>query len=687
MPRQFLNVLEELGKFCCLDFEFNRVVEEKVNLVSCVTHEYLTKETKKFWLHNNQKQKECLRTHLKSFTAIVGYSCVAECRSFISLGLDPLEFKWVDLFLEYRMITNHNDKLNWGMQLHNDGKVKKVYKPKPKYERTEEDLKTGFKPTHSLAEATYKLTGEIRDTIEKDECRQLIISDPEKFTESEQEKILEYNSDDVEFLPEIFKAILMEYGEIAAAPDWSEYLNDAEWRGRYAAHTAKMESLGYPINLEATKNFSNKIPAILAECQADINRQFKNKFYPFKWNAKTNNYSWDQKAARQWIEEQGLADRWMRTEKDQLSLALDAWEKHFRYQHYYPENKFGAQIVRYLKLKQSLYGFSDSKGGKRKNFWDSVGSDGRVRPYLNIYGAQSGRSQPGATGLVFLKPAWQRVLVEPKSGRYLAGIDFGSQEFFIAALLSEDEAMIEAYTSGDPYLYMAKKAGTIPEEGTRETHARERDLMKATTLGILFSMTKYGLSNKLTADTGIEHTEEEAQELIDTFEDLFPVFTEWKKQVLRDYEDGFAIKTLDGFVMWCDNSNPRSVTNVPIQGAGASIMRKAVDLAVEKGVRIIFTLHDAIYIEAKISELDHIEKLHAAMREGFAYFFEGTKYFESAKKIRLDPKAWGPGFPEKGEIKVGKIKVPVSNLYIDPRAKEDFIKFSKFFSNPETELL
>lgn len=685
--KELLATFDNLGRRVWLDFEYNRTVEAKVNLVSCVCHDDIENETKTFWLHNSKKEWERLAKHLLNYDLIISYAAVAEARSFISLELNPLDFKWIDLFLEYRMISNHNDNMNWGKQLV-DGKVKYVVKPKPKYERTEEDAKTGFKPSHSLAEATYKLTGVIRDTIEKDECRDIILSDPKEFSVKDLKRILAYNTEDVEFLPKIFEAISKEYKSLTAEIDWEEYFSDALWRGRYSAHTAIMESRGYPINVEATKNFSSKIPSIITECQSDINSQFREEFYPFQWKPKEAVYSWNQKASRAWIEYQGLADKWLLTDKGQLSLAGEAWEKHFQFKHDYPRGNFGAQMVRFLKLRQSLYGFATSKEGKRKTFWDSVGSDGRVRPYMNIYGAQSGRSQPGATGFMFLKPAWMRALVEPAEGYFLYGIDYGQQEFFIAALLSGDENMIAAYLSGDPYLYMAKKAGTIPKDGTRETHERERDLMKSTTLGILFAMTKYGLSDKLTSDSGVDFTEEDAQDLIDTFEDLFPVFTEWRKEILRDYEDGYAIKTLDGWIMWSDNPNPRSVTNIPVQGAGASVMRKAVDLAVERGCRIIFTLHDANYGEAKMSELHHIKILHEAMRDAFAYYFEGTKYHEASKKIKLDPKAWGPSFTEgQEEIVVGKIKVPVSKLYIDSRSINDYQKFSKYFSKPETDLL
>lgn len=676
-----------------LDFEFNEVNEELVNLVSCTTHDLKSKRSIKWWLHNSSSSKDKLAKHLLQYQIVIGYACVAEARSFLSLNLDPLFFKWIDLFLEYRMLTNHNDRLQWGKQLV-DGKVRTVYKPKPKWERSEEDGKNGFKATHSLAEATYKLTGEIRDTVEKDETRKLIISAPSKFTPEQREQILKYNAADVEFLPKLWERVKEEYVEFAGGKDnvdMDMYFEEAMVRGRYSAHTAIMESIGYPINVEATRNFSRQIPSILAECQRDINSQFKLS-KPFKWNKRTSNFTWDQKVTRGWLEENVDVSKWMKTDPSkrfpdgQISLAAEAWERHFQFKHDYPRGNFGAQMVRFLKLKQSLYGFSET-GGKRKNFWDSVGSDGRVRPYMNIFGAQSSRSQPAASGFMFLKPAWMRALVEPGPGKYIAGVDYGQQEFFLSALESEDKNMIAAYLSGDPYMYGAKLAGAIPKDGKREDYKIERDLFKNTYLGILYGMTKYGLSIKLTNDLGRPFSEEEAQDQIDIFEETFPQYIEWKKEMLELYEDGNGIKLPCGWMHGPDNDNFRSVLNVPVQGFGASIMRMAVNLAVARGCRVIFTLHDALYIEDSVKNLNKIGVLIECMREAFQFYFKNTKFYETSGNIKLDPFAWSPEFEKDSEIQSGKFKIPVSNKYIDDRALVEYERFSKYFSAPDTDLL
>jgi DNA polymerase-1 len=660
-----------------LDFEFSGIVEPVVQLVCCATYDPITKEKIKWWLYGDKPEQERLAKYLSKYDIVMGYSCVAEARSFLALGLLPLEFEWLDLFLEYRMMTNHNDALQWGDQLV-DGKVKKTTKPRPKWELEEGEKASGFRATHSLAEATYKLTGEIRDTAHKTKMRELIISAPESFTKKEQEDILEYCMQDVIFLPKIWKRIKEEYEALVRDPDMQQYFKEALLRGRYSAHTANMEARGYPIDIEKTRNFSRQVGNIVYDLQREINKLFP-EIKPFRWNKKEQRFSWDQKITKAWVADNHDVSKWMRTDKGDISLALEAFEKFYSFQHSYPEDNFGAQMVRFLKLKQSIYGFNKTKG-KGKNFWDSVGSDGRVRPYMNHYGAQSSRSQPASSGFMFLKPAWMRALVSPAKGYFMASIDYGQQEFFISAIESESSNMIQAYLSGDPYLHTAKLAGAVPMDGKREDYKAIRDLFKGTTLAISFAMTKYGLAIKLTNDTGREWTEDEAQEQIDMFYDAYPELLEYQESIKESYIDGCAIKLPCGWTVWPDNENLRSVTNCPIQGHGSSVMRKAVDLAESRGVKILFTLHDALYMEDKIGQEHKIKILADCMREAFI-FYADKKYKKVAGEIKLDPFAWSPNYKKDSEIYLGKEKweVPISNLYIDSRSESEYNKFSKYF--------
>ena len=65
---------------------------------------------------------------------------------------------------------------------------------------------------------------------------------------------------------------------------------------------------------------------------------------------------------------------------------------------------------------------------------------------------------------------WVRGLIRPGPGTALAYVDYEQQEFGIAAALSGDPAMMDAYRSGDPYLAFARQAGAVPAEATKQTH-------------------------------------------------------------------------------------------------------------------------------------------------------------------------------------------------------------------------
>jgi hypothetical protein len=446
-----------------------------------------------------------------------------------------------------------------------------------------------------------------------------------------------------------------------------------------------MESRGYPVDYKKAVNFSKQVLNIIYDCQKDINRLFP-EILPFKWDKKNGRYRWDQAVTREWVIKNHLGFDWIRTDTGNHSLSLEAFEKYYSFDHTYPEDNFGAQMVRYLKLKQHLYGFVPAADKTKKTFWSFVGPDQRVRPYSNHFGAQSSRSQQSSTGFLFLKSAWIRALCHPKEGYAMAGVDYGSEEFYIQALLSEDQDMIEAYQSGDVYLAFAKDAGMVPADGTKEEYKEERDICKSTVLGIGYNMTKVGLAIKLTNDTGKVWDEYDAQKMIDLFKESYPVFTDYQEQIQGEYVLNGYSRLADGWYMWGNNDNFRSVGNFPIQGMGAVIMRKAVDMAVERGCYIPFTLHDALYVEYKVGEEEKVGILMDCMKEAFAYYFPTQK--EEALKIKLDPFAWSSNYKKDSSFKLkdGR-KIPCSNLYIDERSLVEYTNFSKYFEDREENLL
>jgi hypothetical protein len=477
---------------------------------------------------------------------------------------------------------------------------------------------------------------------------------------------------DTEHLPQLFSAIKLQYIKLLPLEHRATYAAEAHWRAEYAVRTAIMVRHGYPVNVEWVKNLTENIPVLIRDCCEDINSQFDIK--PFKWNKKENRYSLDTKVIKEWIKSSPFVKRWELTDSGDLSLSADAWKKFFNYSHDYPRNNFGAQMLRYANFVQHLRGFTPTKG--KASFWDYVGTDGMVRPYFNIFGAQSSRSQPSSTSFLFLKTGWMRSLCVPPPRYAIGAIDYSSQEFLIGGLLSGDNKMIEAYASGDVYLAYGKEIKVIPPEGTKQSHSKQRDAQKPVILGWQFWSTGHGLCVQLNEQIGEQkYNPDSAQLLLDRLDLVYSRFAEFRNENINNYEFNKYSRLNDGFYMWGDNPSFRSVGNFPIQGAGAAIMRKAVQLAQEAGLNIILTLHDALYIMFKSDDIEAMNILKRCMKEAFIIYFSET-IKEKAALIRMDSKAWSLDY-EDG--KIGEIET--QKYFVDGRSKKQYSQFHSFFKN------
>jgi len=82
-------------------------------------------------------------------------------------------------------------------------------------------------------------------------------------------------------------------------------------------------------------------------------------------------------------------------------------------------------------------------------------------------------------------------------------------------------------------------------------------------------------------------------------------------------------------------SNPRMLRNFPMQANGAEMLRLACCLATEQGVRVCAPVHDAVLIEAPISELEAAVQLtQACMVEATRIILRGFELRSDAKVFR-----------------------------------------------------
>lgn len=640
----------------------------------------------------------CLE-ELKAKNAIfVSFAVSAEARFLRAVDFALRGMRCIDLHLEYRMAGNHIAEIQYGKH-YIDGK-KKFVKPPPKYSEDRQAGDDYSKMEYSLASASYKFLGVVRDTAHKDLMRERIIRGG-PYSEEERRHIMAYCREDTAHLRDLHMAMwnwLLEYlGEREEDVSPKALLKEQHKRAEYAWRTALMEDLGYPLDVEAARRLSENIPWILRNLQRDVNKVLKNVI-PFEvFSYEKGQYKRNVKLIQDYIEKTYGKAWHFRTETGAVSISEESLSEMTSSRHEYKATLVD-QLLRFARFQQSINGFRPTKDKEadKKTLWDAVGSDGRVRPYFGIYRAQSSRSQPSATQYIFLKSAVFRGLVHPKPGRVILASDYGQQEFLVAAILSGDRKMIEAYRSGDVYLYFAKETGAVPKDATKDSHPEMRDRYKSSVLGMSYLMSKYGLARKITQDTGHETSEAEAQAIIDQFDNTFSTYAEWRADLITAYKqaqyrsNGMIIRLGDGWRMGPDNRNHRSVANVPIQGFGAVAMREAVALCQDAGLDVILTLHDCIYPEIEFGSLENVGEKVDLLCECLDKGFENAVRMSFGGALpahytpcRQDPQAWGPDLPNGSLTTPKGRKVSLQSRYADKRAKSELAKWSPILW-PET---
>jgi DNA polymerase I len=193
----------------------------------------------------------------------------------------------------------------------------------------------------------------------------------------------------------------------------------------------------------------------------------------------------------------------------------------------------------------------------------AVGRDGRNRTVLWAFQSRTGRNQPSNSKYIFGPSVWLRGLIKPPPGHGIAYIDWKQQEFGIAAALSGDPLMQQAYWSGDPYLAFAKQAGAVPQDATKETHGPQRELFKQCVLAVQYGMQEQGLAAKIAQPPIV------ARDLLRAHRQTYQVFWRWSDTVLDTAILTGSLHTVFGWYIHADDKpNPRSFRNFPMQANG-----------------------------------------------------------------------------------------------------------------------
>ena len=277
----------------------------------------------------------------------------------------------------------------------------------------------------------------------------------------------------------------------------------------------------------------------------------------------------------------------------------------------------------------------------------TVGDDGRNRCLLSPFASKTGRNQPSNSRFIFGPSVWLRGLIKPKEGFCLVYIDYSQQEFGIAAALSGDEKMMEAYRSGDPYLAFAIQAGAVPQGATKKSHKVEREQFKACVLAVQYGMGEISLAQRINQPVA------RARQLLALHRQTYRTFWAWSDATQDEAILNGKLWTTFGWEIRVKGQvNARSLRNFPMQGNGAEMLRIACIFLTEAGIRVCAPVHDAVLIELPLVGLDEgIVKAQGLMRLASSAVL-GDFELGSDAKIICYPDRY---MDERGEVMWGTV--------------------------------
>lgn len=253
----------------------------------------------------------------------------------------------------------------------------------------------------------------------------------------------------------------------------------------------------------------------------------------------------------------------------------------------------------------------------------TVAADGRIHTTFSQTVAATGR-------LSSTDPNLQNVPVRTDEGRairhgFVVGegfealmtADYSQIELRVMAHLSEDEGLIEAFTSGeDLHTTVASQVFGVERSAV---DAEMRRKIKAMSYGLAYGLSAFGLSQQLGIDPA------EARGLMDTYFERFGGVRDYLRRVVDEARATGYTETMLGRRRYLPDLNSdnrqrreaaeRMALNAPIQGTAADIVKVAmlhVDRALTQAglaSRMLLQVHDEIVLELAPGERDRVEAL------------------------------------------------------------------------------
>jgi DNA polymerase-1 len=243
--------------------------------------------------------------------------------------------------------------------------------------------------------------------------------------------------------------------------------------------------------------------------------------------------------------------------------------------------------------------------------------DGRVHTSYHQAGAATGRlssNDPNLQNIPIRTEDGRRIrraFVAPE-GRRIVACDYSQIELRIMAHLSEDPALLRAFSSGvDIHRATAAEVMGKPLEAVEPN---ERRAAKAINFGLMYGMSAFGLAKQLGIARG------EAQDYIALYFSRYPGVRDFMERTRQQAREQGYVETVFGRRLYLENiaarnaglraGAERAAINAPMQGTAADIIKRAM-IDIHGWLRehadralMVLQVHDELVFEVEAGFVD-----------------------------------------------------------------------------------
>ena len=568
-----------------IDFEYNHRDDEFLNLV-CVAV-----DNKRFWLNNNEELSD-FQAYMKSIEGgilVCHAASLAEIPCCIKAGIDVDRYCWFDTFVTEKRLRAFNGKIESALSLI---EVLRSY---------------GI---------DYGYTSQ-----EKEDLRGIIIDGTN--IEYKRFEILDYCSEDIGHLKQLaLKQIeklehqltldkLIDVSDLHSKVCNTDVLfaNFITQQSKCNITTAKMYFEPFDVDYNKIKQLSD--PRLVGLLKQNLNTLIPGLYDEFgtKKDDVVRKFIMDEDStAYDWFKYRGYL-----TPSDNKISLKDDFLNEYLSEHKGMSDKLDTfrQINKVIK---ACSGFQ--KEGEGNWITPNLFKDG-MHCNASEFGTVTSRYTPKPSkGWVPGMGKALRGLLKPnnKNEAYFA-LDFNAQEIWVIGQLSKDKKLLDTYSSNDIYMSVAQKMGLYPDDLKIPTEAERseewfkpykplRQKIKGMVLGLNYGMSEFSLAERSNMSTV------EAVEMVANYNKTYYNKFDWTETIVNYFENHMTLLAQRDICIKHWNyregkaRNKRQAMNFPVQCLGATITRRALELAFSNGLKPIFPVHDEIYFKTTLDKLD-----------------------------------------------------------------------------------